>query len=770
MQKTNYDSLAALESSLVVGVQKVDLMYLLAQEVKDSDTQKAYKFGKTLYNISIEIGYYQGEIKGLLTMGECLDNQGQVAESVQMLEEALKISRDNKNEKLISDCLKALFYVYYNTQNLDVAEKYLIEKAEIDAKTEQTKGDKAVNLDLLGLINEEKGKFSMALQCYKQALNAIENSNDTILRSTLTNNIGIVYFKQGQLDSALAYHRKALKLRETKNDEYRIGFVTLWLSKTLLFAGYTDSALYYAQKGLAINLKGGPEHASLLAYEVLTDIYKSKQVYQKALLYKEKYDSINNIINNADQAKLIARVESKYLIEQKNKEIKYKEQEIENKNFIIYITLIVIAFVISISLVLYNRNMVRKRLNLLLSQQKAELFEKNQEIEAQNEELSEKNQEIETQNEEISAVNLNLEEAVASRTKLLVESEELLSMSQSLAKLGSWSLDLNTGVYMLSKEVYNIFHFSPDFEPSLDTLFPFVGKDKSREFRSKIQATVEKNIPFEFEFELLTHDTIQKYIYVLAIPDLNSKTEKVVCIKGCVQDITERKVNELNFVSQTGELIESNKKMAEFKLMALRSVMNPHFLFNSLNSIQYFIAKNIKEKAIDYLSQFSKLMRLILNSSINNTITLSQEIEMLKLYVSLESLRFDKFTIKFFVEPDLDIDYIEIPSLLIQPFVENAILHGLSNLSHNDGELEISFKMQDDKLLCIIEDNGIGRAAAKNAHEHEIKLHKSVGMLVTSERINMVSSDDLLAMNITDKTDENGNATGTKVEIVLAID
>jgi LytS/YehU family sensor histidine kinase len=283
------------------------------------------------------------------------------------------------------------------------------------------------------------------------------------------------------------------------------------------------------------------------------------------------------------------------------------------------------------------------------------------------------------------------------------------------------------------------------------------------------EQALSNSIPFEMEYARNTLDGNIKYLHIIGVPILNEKDNTIKEIVGCIQDITDRKLGELKLLEQTQALIETNKKAAEYKLMALRSVMNPHFLFNSLNSIQYFISKNIREKALDYLSQFSKLIRSVLNSSINNTITLAEEIETLRLYTNLESIRFDNFTTVIEVDDNVEISNIEIPSLLLQPYVENAILHGLSQKKEGHGLLNIRFTTDYEKLYITIEDNGIGRKEAQKLKEDQNKLHKSVGMLVTAERLEMINQDDLLAVKIEDKVDENGNSAGTKVHITLNI-
>jgi PAS domain S-box-containing protein len=247
-----------------------------------------------------------------------------------------------------------------------------------------------------------------------------------------------------------------------------------------------------------------------------------------------------------------------------------------------------------------------------------------------------------------------------------------------------------------------------------------------------------------------------------------SEFDKVKSVIAITRDITLDKANEKKIEEHTQQLIQTNKKMAEYKLIALRSVMNPHFLFNSLNSIQSFIATNEKEQALNYLSLFSKLIRSILNSSIENNNTLAEEIEILKLYINLETLRFDnQFKTVIEIDNKLDLDNIEIPSLILQPYVENAILHGLYN-NTKVGLLKIKFTLKDEKLMCIIEDNGIGRAEAKKIKQAN-KLHRSVGMLVTEERLELINKDNSLSVQITDLFSKDNKPAGTRIEIGINI-
>jgi Histidine kinase len=207
------------------------------------------------------------------------------------------------------------------------------------------------------------------------------------------------------------------------------------------------------------------------------------------------------------------------------------------------------------------------------------------------------------------------------------------------------------------------------------------------------------------------------------------------------------------------------QQMAQLELQALRAQMNPHFLFNSLNAIQHFISENEGERAQNYLGSFSRLMRLFLESSRSNYISLAQEKELLSLYLELEQVRFNhRFQYAIEIDPELNIGY-EIPAMLIQPFAENAVNHGLFDRPGNDGRLWIRFYRDKGELCCEIEDNGIGRKAAATMKQR--KQHISRGMQITEERLKTLEQSDGLKTRILaeDKYDENGNACGTKITI-----
>jgi PAS domain-containing protein len=216
------------------------------------------------------------------------------------------------------------------------------------------------------------------------------------------------------------------------------------------------------------------------------------------------------------------------------------------------------------------------------------------------------------------------------------------------------------------------------------------------------------------------------------------------------------------------ELAEANKKVTEFKMKALRSVMNPHFIFNVLSSIQYFIVHNDELNALNYLASFSKLMRTVLTRSAVDFVTVKDEIELLNDYVHLEKLRFDdKFDFVIMCEESIEPDNIKMPSLLIQPYVENAILHGLYN-KIGKGTLKVDVKTNDDFLIFEIEDDGIGRAAALEIRARNQSQRRSMGTQLTEERLKILNDDTQLPVVYTDLF-VNGRPCGTRVTVRIKL-
>ena len=213
------------------------------------------------------------------------------------------------------------------------------------------------------------------------------------------------------------------------------------------------------------------------------------------------------------------------------------------------------------------------------------------------------------------------------------------------------------------------------------------------------------------------------------------------------------------------------KQLAEAEMRALRAQMNPHFIFNCLNSIESNIIRNDTEKASLYLNDFSRLIRLILQNSRSSYVDLTDELESLDLYLKLERMRLkDSFKYQIILEDGLDpYDYV-IPPMLIQPFVENSIWHGLNNLKH-PGIVTITITESQEGLKCVIEDNGIGREAAQKIKSSKKVKRASMGMRITKDRLEKLNKvhNTNNTIEIIDLYDNEGNASGTKVILSIPL-
>ena len=217
---------------------------------------------------------------------------------------------------------------------------------------------------------------------------------------------------------------------------------------------------------------------------------------------------------------------------------------------------------------------------------------------------------------------------------------------------------------------------------------------------------------------------------------------------------------------------ERKVEMSKIELKALRSQMNPHFVFNSLNAIQHYIFNAKSDEAIKYLNKFARLVRIILNNSEKPTVTVGEDLEALKLYLELEQMRFEgKFDYEIIVDESVDSDYDIMPPLLMQPYVENAILHGL-NPKPEKGKLTIRLSSKNNFLICTIADNGIGREKASEIRRTmPVKKYKSLGMKITEDRLRILNeiNNSQLSVSITDLKDGDGKALGTMVELFVPL-
>jgi sensor histidine kinase YesM len=223
-------------------------------------------------------------------------------------------------------------------------------------------------------------------------------------------------------------------------------------------------------------------------------------------------------------------------------------------------------------------------------------------------------------------------------------------------------------------------------------------------------------------------------------------------------------------IRQQEEKMQLKEQLMESRLQAFQAQLNPHFIFNSLSSIQHFITNDDKRSALTYLPKFARLLRQVLQNSMDTYIPLEEELAMIRSYIEMEQLRFDnKFDFTLEVQEGIHPDQIEIPGLLLQPYIENAIIHGLLH-KEGKGLLKISITQEEEGLICTIRDNGIGREKSRVIKAKRTVNHKSYGMKKARERLELLNRHrpNHSEVKVEDLINNDGTADGTKVTIRIA--
>jgi ligand-binding sensor domain-containing protein/two-component sensor histidine kinase len=226
-----------------------------------------------------------------------------------------------------------------------------------------------------------------------------------------------------------------------------------------------------------------------------------------------------------------------------------------------------------------------------------------------------------------------------------------------------------------------------------------------------------------------------------------------------------RRINRKHLIEK--QFLEMEKQYFDLEQKALRLQMNPHFIFNTLNSIQSYMINNDADTAIEYLAKFARLMRQVLANSRESFIAVREELVALRYYLEIEQLRFDdKFSFEILTDPVIDDEFTGVPPMILQPYVENAIIHGLM-YKKGKGIVQISLMQHPDCIFCVVEDDGVGREKAMQLARDSGLERKSSGMLITQQRLDILNKNNEkeLKVNVVDKYDEHGLPCGTRVEI-----
>jgi len=520
------------------------------------------------------------------------------------------------------------------------------------------------------------------------------------IRTNTLNNIGDNYKSLGDYPNALKYDMEALK--NIKNSDRKKVALTLEnIGELYTIIGDYKNAILYLDSALNTNREIRYSGGQKMGLVDLAMTYKSEKEYAKALDYAFQALKLSNETNSLLDMANTSEVIGEIYKETGDyeKALKYEEDALKISEEIKYIPFII-----------KSRGAI------------GEIY------------LKQKNYK---EAEKCLLVNV----AAAQGSHELKEQEDYeLDLSQLYSATGQYKKSLDHYTRYVSFK---------------DSLF---NQNTSRQI-GKIEASEEYNK------QLATQQAEEDN--AKAIADAKSKRQKIISLVTALIAIIIALIafiiyRSLRTAKREKIMVEKEKILLELK--ALRAQMNPHFIFNAINSIQNFILGNDLDAAQKHLSRFSKLMRMVLENSSYENIPLADEIKMLELYLEFETVRFSsRFHYKIIVDASIDKNNTFISPLIMQPYVENAIWHGLMHLKDRQGEVTIHFEALPNQLKCTIDDNGIGRAKSMELKKNNI--HKSMGLSIASERIEIINTlfKSKMHINFTDKL----NGGGTTVELLM---
>jgi len=577
------------------------------------------------------------------------------------------------------------------------------------------------------------------------------------LISQALNEKGVCYYYNNMQNTALLYYQKALEIdkKNKKQDDVAIRLNNLGLSYSAL--GNYSEAIDCFFNALKIDLSKKDTAKIAIRYNNLGIVFTKFKQYTKALEYFKKALNIDSL--NKDKSLYSARLNNIGMVYLKmgkpNETINYLNKALEidkelNNNFNIALR--------------YNN---LGKAYLALNQYNDALIYFTKKFDFDNKSSN---------NNDLASDFLNLAN-VYFKLKNINKALESYYKSINIAKQIN-SPDLIIENYYQLSELYKVkndfskaYSYIVKYQQLKDSIYSVENYNKLIDLQNRSQIEIK-----EAEINLLLSD---KRLKILELKQKETEISHQQTLRYWVITLfTVIIISLIILFLYYRNKSQNNKQSLEYNLnlymqKALSQQMNPHFIFNTLNSIQYFLLNNDKLSSNKYLTKFAKLMRITLDNSQNEIIPLSKEIESLNLYIELEQMRFDnKFSFEIVNNVTIDEDLISIQPLIIQPFVENAIWHGIMHRKNSEGgKLKIQFNIIHNSLKCIVEDNGIGRKKADEFKKQNKPEHISLGTQITESRIDLINKlhKGKLNINYTDLCDENNNSTGTKVEITFPL-
>ncbi len=593
-----------------------------------------------------------------------------------------------------------------NMSDFDQALKYSKQAMQLAEKLQNPKA-MGMAFNLMGIAYFHQAKYDSAHLLYKEGLSIFEKLKDTTGIIHINNNLGIEAKTRGDYKSSVYFYDRVLKIAERMQNR-----------QVLAFAHNNLAIVYYEWKEYEAALTH--YHQSLDLLQTLNDSSMMASVQNNiGELHKVRGDTASALRYFKDALKIASLgTNQKTLM---NTYLNIGDILLEGNSFSEAQANYKTAFAIASKLkydygIAYTHIQMGKA--LLQSKQLTPAF-----------------------NELTSGLNLALQ---LKNLQLQKDAHELLFQ-----------------YYLLTNDYQTALQQQLLFSKLKDSIYDINAREELSRLRTEYETTKK-----EKEIAILNQDKANQQLEIGYQKNLRIITTLAALFLMLVSYLLYLRYR----MKQQKIKVDLERKNMEIEQRLLRSQMNPHFIFNSLNSINSYILINDHQTAQVFLKKFSELIRLILENSRKSMISLEDEIRTLQLNLELEQSRFtDAFQFSITIEPDLILQDTYVPPMLIQPFVENAILHGLSNKKEK-GQIDIELKKSGQMLLATVSDNGIGRAkAGENNESRRSKTHQSLGLQLTNERLSLLSSKfrQNFHFSIVDLKDGQDNAVGTRVNIYL---
>ncbi|MFK7832480.1 MAG: tetratricopeptide repeat protein [Winogradskyella sp.] len=633
------------------------------------------------------------------------------AENAIELAKTLKL----KDEEILAYKYKAYNYTALSKDSLAIATYDRIIKIQTERKKWSEVAKATYNK---GLLLHGQSYYNQANTCNRKAYEIFEREKDSFLMSVVLNSIGINEMYLSLYPEAIENFLKASTLNELTNKTETNRHAAILTNIGILYVRLEkyDRALNYYNKSLEISKKLNAEYEIANLYTNIGNLYDGIDQPQKAIdYYQQSFDIMKRINDDFGIASALANTGIAYIsLKNYDKALSY------------------LTRTIPLFKALNNTN------SLAITYESIGTAH------------FENAAESTTKKSLLTKAKLNFEKALMYATEI----NSIVRKASAFEKLAQVNYQLNDfkSAYLHKNEAEKL----KDSVMSSEKKEEIAKLEAKYEYEKKevaLNAIHDKEQALK-EVELTQHKLMIKSSIIGV---------SVLAIAAIISFILYRRKQEAKVKAKEAEF---NLKVSDTELKALRAQMNPHFIFNSLNSINSYIAKNDTENATNYLTKFSKLMRETLEKSAQKEITLNEDIHILKTYMDIENKRSNNsFKYKIMVDDAIDPENALIPPMILQPFVENSIIHGLRDFKQ-DGIIHINYKKEKEMMVCSIEDNGVGRA--KSSLSKTTSKKQSLGVSITKSRIEILNKIKNTKGDVTIIDKPNGTRIEVKLPLTLA--